>query len=914
VISVAVLTGGGVAGYYTRAKGCERELPLDLDRPLREQPGRELEGPERDPVGYYVNGHDLPGVWIGRGAQALGLTGRFRAVDARVLQELLDGSHHGQALVPPVWRTGPDGERVDRRRAGFDVTFSAPKSVSTLMALAPPEVVEQVVAAHREATEEALRLLEVLAARVARGHQGDGQRAPRIDSDGLVAAAFTHTTSRALDPQLHTHVVVANLARGTDGRWSALDSRTLHREAITASALYHHRLRAELTERLGVAWTPIDRGVAEIDGIPLAVRREFSTRRRQIEQELATTPERPDAGTAGKGRLRSLARAAQAACLRTRPVKRHLPEAELREQWAKRATAAGLSPAQLLDLLQNPAYPPRDHPAEGRVLRRERPGPQEMSRILEHVLSGDGVTRQEATFTQGRLLRELIEALPPGAPVPTGELLGLTAGMVRGEEVVPVITEDGRAYATRDLLHTEAETLALATRTDQQLARLDPEAITPQLVRRGQRLRPEQQRLTYALLARGLPVEVVSGPAGCGKTAGLALARDLWTDAGLDVRGTAVAALTAQGLEQAAGCPSVSLSRVLTRPEEHLPERGVLLVDEAGMVGTRQLHRLLTLAQERECKVVLVGDPLQLPEIDAGGMFARLTQRPQALTLDGHLRQRHQWERDALDALRRRDIPTVLDAYRQHGRLHTRDDPDELRQAAVTAYLNARDEQQDPWQTVLLAPTREDVTRLNVLTRAALLQQGQLGRDEVLVDTADGETGYRTGDQVLVTRNDHHRGLLNGTTAHVRELHRDGLTLQTSHGARVRVSRKWLEDGRLDHAYAMTLHKAQGRTVHTALLVGGDLLSSQAGYVGLSRGTHANHLYLDTRQLDDLTRDCSHPVRHRKAEIRQLPGPLSRDARQRLALERRLARPMPVHRLLREPPRRDFPDVGSGGR
>lgn len=896
MISVAVLSGGRAAGYYTRAEGCERELPLDLDRPLPEHLSPELEPPERDPVGYYVNGHDVPGVWIGRGAQALGLTGRFRGEDARVLQELLDGSHQGEALVAPVWRIGPDGERVDRRRAGFDVTFSAPKSVSTLMALAPPEVVEQVLAAHRLATEEALRLLEVLAARVARGHQGDGQRAPRIDSDGLVAAAFTHTTSRALDPQLHTHVVVANLARGTDGRWSALDSRTLHREAITASALYHHRLRAELTERLGVAWTPIDRGVAEIQGIPLAVRREVSTRRRQIEHALATTPEhpgRPDDPARGRGKLRSLARAAQAACLRTRPVKRHLPEAELREQWAQRATAAGLSPAQLLNLLDHPVFPLREQPGEGRLLRRERPGPQEMNRILEHILSGDGVTRQEATFTQGRLLRELIEALPPGAPVPTGELLGLTTGMVRGEEVLPVITEDGRAYTTRDLLHTEAETLTLATRTDQQLGRLDREVIAPQLVRRGQRLRPEQQRLTYALLTRGLPVEVVSGPAGCGKTAGLALARDLWTDAGLDVRGTAVAALTAQGLEQAAGCPSVSLARVLARPEEHLPARGVLLVDEAGMVGTRQLHHLLTLARERECKVVLVGDPMQLPEIDAGGMFARLAEQPHALTLDGHLRQRHRWERDTLDALRRRDIPTVLDAYRQHGRLHTRDDPDELRYAAVTAYLKARDEQQDPWQTVLLAPTRDDVTHLNTLTRAALLAQGRLGRDELRIDTPDGEVGYRTGDQVLVTRNDHHRGLLNGTTAHIRELHRDGLTLQTSHGARVRVSREWLVDGRLDHAYAMTLHKAQGRTVHTALLVGGDLLSSQAGYVGLSRGTHANHLYLDTRQLDDLTRDCSHPVRHRKAEVRDLPGAFTRDVRQRLALERVRERDLP---------------------
>jgi conjugative relaxase-like TrwC/TraI family protein len=283
VISVATLAGGGSARYYARADGCDRELLQEIVDPAQRAVALER---DTDAVGYYVNGRDLPGEWVGGGARVLGLTGRLKTEDAKVLQELLEGHHRGEQLVRPVWRRDDSGARVDVRRAGDDVTFSAPKSVSTLMALADPAVVEQVVAAHRQAATEALSLLEGLSARAARGHQGDGQRAPRIDTDGFVAAAFTHTTSRALDPQLHTHVVIANLAHATDGRWSALDSRTLHREATTASYLYQHRLRAELTERLGVTWSGIERGVAEVNGIPLGVRREFSTRRRQIEHAL----------------------------------------------------------------------------------------------------------------------------------------------------------------------------------------------------------------------------------------------------------------------------------------------------------------------------------------------------------------------------------------------------------------------------------------------------------------------------------------------------------------------------------------------------------------------------------------------------------------------------------------------------
>ena len=198
----------------------------------------------------------------------------------------------------------------------------------------------------------------------------------------------------------------------------------------------------------------------------------------------------------------------------------------------------------------------------------------------------------------------------------------------------------------------------------------------------------------------------------------------------------------------------------------------------------------------------------------------------------------------------------ALDAYDQHDRLHTATSRDELHQHVATAYLQARDQSSDPWQVTVLAARRSDVTELNDLIRQQLISTGQLGDKPVAVDTPAGPVEYRTGEQVLVTRNDHQRGLLNGTTAIVRDLDKNGLTLATTDGRAIRVERAWLEQGVLDHGYALTIHKAQGRTVHTCLLVADSALGAEAGYVGLSRGTHANHLFLDVSDDPRIERPC----------------------------------------------------------
>jgi ATP-dependent exoDNAse (exonuclease V) alpha subunit len=510
--------------------------------------------------------------------------------------------------------------------------------------------------------------------------------------------------------------------------------------------------------------------------------------------------------------------------------------------------------------------------------RRHEPAAVELSVLTERVLGPQGVTRESSTFDQGTVLRELCAQLPAGAQVNAEQLIALASDLVREDQVLAVAGVDGPEFTTTELVTTECRALELVEARADEHSVVVPVAQAASLAAHSG-LRPDQQRLVFALLTSGRGVDVVTGPAGSGKTAALGLAALTWQQQGVPVAGCAVAALTAQGLQDATGARSVSLARLLHQPDRHLPAGGVLLVDEAGMIGTRTLTALLEQAAARECKVVLVGDPAQLPELEAGGLFAALAQQPTALHLTGHHRQREAWEQQALAALRAGRTDEALDALDRHGRVHADPDRTQLLSRLVVDYSQARQGARDPWDIVVLASRRTDVQHLNALIRDRLRADGRLGPDRITVDTDAGSVGFAVGDQVLVTRNDHGRGLLNGTTAVVTAADSRGLHLATRDGRNVHVDRNWLSGAQLDHGYAMTLHKAQGRTVHTALLLADTGLTAEAGYVGLSRGTHANQLYLDasTRPRDEQTcqpspawtRPAADPQRARDDLLRQ---------------------------------------------
>ena len=319
-------------------------------------------------------------MWMGAGAARLGLEGEVDALElGRVLSHV--DPHGGFNLT---------GGRSAPKVVGFDATFSAPKSVSLLYALGSPEVSNIVRNANDRALRAAFGVYEAEASLVRRGHAGE-----RVEhGDGLVAAAFRHRTSRAGDPQLHTHVVVANVAfNPDDGRWSALHALPgLYGWARPVGCLYQCQLRWELTRELGVAWGPLRNGTADVAGFDREVLREFSHRRVEIEAHLEAHGE-------------TSAKAAQFAAYATRQVKDPAATPEnLQAEWRTRADALGLN-AQTIERTLD----------QTTVLAA--PAPDSLAAVALYVeLAGpDGLTMSRATFGRGDVITAICDRLPGGA-------------------------------------------------------------------------------------------------------------------------------------------------------------------------------------------------------------------------------------------------------------------------------------------------------------------------------------------------------------------------------------------------------------------------------------------------------------------------------------------------------------------
>ena len=774
---------------------------------------------------YYTSSSEARGGWLGAGAADLGLSG---AVDGDDLRAVLDG-------------LGPrDGGRLRSstnpvRVAGFDLTFSAPKSVSVVFGVGDDAVRSAVRDAHEVAVREAFGYMERSAAYVRRG-AGGCELQP---TDGLVAAAFRHRASRAGDPQLHTHVLVANLGRGTDGRWSTLDGRRIYAHARAASFIYQAVLRGELSARLGVEWTPVERGIAEIVGVPRPVLKAFSRRRAEIEAAMA------ERGVSGP-------HAAEAAALASRrPKDRRITAETLTLDWRARAQELGLDHIRLHELVGDRRAPRLDQHA--------------IDRVLSDLIAADGLTRRRPTFSRRDVVQELCERLPAGARLDGRMLERLADELLASEQVVPLVAweDDGGTESFRrrdgrrvpvlrgDLVYSTAAHLVV----EQQLVDRIIAARGAGLgvaeagaVATAMRTRPtlsdEQRAMVEQLCRGGDGVAVVAGKAGTGKTFALAAAREAWETSGQPVLGAAVARRAARALETGAGIPSTSVAALLRHASRRPLEKGcVLVVDEAGMLPTRQLAELLGHVQQAQGKLVLVGDHRQLPELEAGGAFVGLVRRGLAIELSENRRQTHAWERDALDHLRDGEVEQAVAAYATHGRIRVARTEDAARAQLVRDWWAAG----DPDGTVMIAHRRADVKSLNAHARRVLLAAGRLGPVSLSLPAGD----FAAGDRVVVKRNDSRLDLRNGERGTVLDVDADrGLLRLELDGLQVTLPASFLRgrtaagDPTLVHGYAITGHVAQGLTVREAFVFGAEGLSGEWAYTAMSRGRERNVLYL----------------------------------------------------------------------
>jgi conjugative relaxase-like TrwC/TraI family protein len=772
---------------------------------------------------YYSGAGELPGRWIGRGAELLGLSGEL---DGEGLDGILEG------------RDPRNGTRLTEstpKVIGYDATFCAPKSVSLLYALGTPDISRQVKDAHDAAIADALRVLEDLTCRVRRGHAG----ATVVEADGYVGAAFQHRSSRAGDPHLHTHVVIAHAGYlAADGRWTALDGRQLFPWSKPVGHVYEAKLRLELTRRLGIEWGPVRKGIADIAAVPREVITAFSQRRAEIEAHL-------------EERGQSSARSAQLATYATRrPKNTDTDMLDLFADWRDRAKELGVTPGVVSGWTGSARLAAGNEAVDHGWVEA----------LFERLAGPDGLTERRSSFDHKSVIREVADAFGEGAEVDV--VVDLADEFLSSQRVValPVSARTGHVirrrdgttvplewdlarYSTPELLALERRVLRDAKRRQHEgVARLSTSDLRWHLSGRTN-LSAEQKGLVAAITTSGRGVDIVVGAAGTGKTASLAAARHAWEATRHSVIGCALAARAAAELRKGAGIEASTIDRLLAaaRDDGGRVHADVLVVDEAGMVGTRQLTRLLDLAAANKTKVVLVGDHRQLPEINAGGAFAALAADLGAVTLRQNRRQTAAWERSALSELRDGNPDAAVDLYLTAGRLAVTDDAPMAHQGMVQDWWAARSRGED---ALMLAGRRGPVETLNRLARSRLRDEGWLGPDAVVA----GGRAFGVGDAVIAGKNDYRIGLLNGSRGTVTAIDtiRKRVTVETSEGRSVDVPTRYLAAGYLAHGYATTIHKAQGATVDTALLLIDDQSYREAAYTGLSRGRVANRVYVIT--------------------------------------------------------------------
>jgi conjugative relaxase-like TrwC/TraI family protein len=814
----------------------------------------------------YLSGHgESPGRWYGAGASSLGLEGEASLAGFEAMFEGRDpttgellGRPHGRNAVP-----------------AFDVVLRPTKSVSILYGLGDPAIGRAVLAAHHTGLAEAVGYLdEHLGAR--RGHGGVQQ----VSGQGMLAVGFDHRTSREGDPLLHTHLVVANRVQGPDRRWTALDGRDLYRHRLAADAIYRATYQRELVRTLGVEWTAADgHGNRELQGIPEELVRGFSKRAGQIDAEVDRL--------VADGRERT-PRLVKWTVQATRKPKQHKSPDTLYRRWRAEAAERGHDADTLV------------REVTGRTANRVQDltvSAAATGQLFDRLAGPDGLTAAASTFARPDVLVAIGAGLAGAGRTKLEEL----ADRFLVERAVSVVADralEERRWSTPNLLAVEQRLVTAATdRTGEQAAVASHQAVRDALAAHPT-AGTDQQAMVRDLCQGGQGVTVVVGRAGTGKTFALGITRHAWQLDGYRLlaaapTGIATLSLQGEGFEDVATCDR--LLGELDRGGEQLDPRTVLVVDEAGMVGSRKLARLLEYAQRGQAKVVLVGDDRQLAPIDAGGGFRALRLRLGASELTENRRQQEAWEREALELVRSGLVEEAVAAYRAHDRVVAADSKPAATLALLQDWWAAYQEaEQDPaHEVVVLAARRAEVDRLNTAYKNLLAAQGRLVPERLQVE----DRQLAVGDRVVCGHNAiAELGVANGSRGTITALDPQARTLTLrldgTDPQEVVLPRSYLDgrgrgerNRRVDLAYATTGHRAQGLTRGRALVRLTGTEDVNWLYVQLSRARQDTRLYAVVGPEPHGAGELDLPDREQPDAYLQLAQALSRAGGQALAID-----------------------------
>ncbi len=832
---------------------------------------------------YYAEVGNPAGWWLGGGLPALdeGAPSVRDEVTEAQLQRLIGQGRHPATGAPlgrayPVFKEGVHGGR--RAVAGFDFTFSVPKSASVLWAVADAPTQAVIVAAHHRAVAEVVAFMErdVAATRVG---ASDGSGAVvQMDVTGVIATAFDHFDSRAGDPHLHTHVVISNKVQAVlDGKWRALDGRPMHAAAVALSELHESLFADELTRTFGVTWEQRDHGRDrnpgwDIRGIPSTLIEAFSSRSSQIntmtdelvQRHVAEYGRRPSAATIIKLRAQ--------ATLATRPEKHLRSLAELTERWREQAStilaqdatrwARGVTASGAPALLRSDDVTSAVIVGIGRcvveAVGEKRSTWRHWNLAAEAARQSMGLRFATAADREAVVNRIVVEAERLSLRLTPPELASTPATFQRADGSSRFRPAHAVVYSSQQLLDAEDRLLALARDTSAPI-------VNPRILDKfthgrplgGPALGADQVNALTSVASSGRVVDVLVGPAGSGKSTAMRRLRQIWEaqHGPGSVIGLAPSAAAAAVLGTELGIGTENTAKWLHDHADGGPgfrAGQLVIVDEASLAGTVSLDRIAGIAVTAGAKLLLVGDSAQLQAVDAGGAFALLVgDRETPPTLATVHRFTHEWEKPA--SLELRDgHPAALEAYAAHARIVGGETD------AVTAGAYAA------WQadtaagrtSVLIAEAGDTVRDLNLRARDDRIRTGAVAAESG-VALHDGTT-MSAGDTVITRRNDRRlrtrtSWVRNGDRWVVTAVRPDGSVAVRQAGRR-RGGTVVLPAGyvaeHVELGYAITAHRAQGITVDTAHAVITASSTRESLYVAMTRGRESNIAYVATDQPD----------------------------------------------------------------
>lgn len=776
---------------------------------------------------YYSQGSDkTPSLWLGKAAERLGLSGSVDRADHIQTLQALDPKT-GEKLV------STSGEN---RRYGWDLTFSAPKSVSIAWAVGSEEVKKSIEEAQTKAVG---KVFEHIESHFALARRGSSEKDTIVkEKAGLLAAAFLHGSSREQDPQLHTHLMLQNLLIREDGTFGTLEPKELFEWKTSLGALYRAELSKEI-KKIGFK-IEADGEYFRIAGIPKDLEEEFSKRRAQIEKSLEQS------GFSG-------AKASEMAALDTRKGKEIIDHTVLEQTWEERAKAHGVT-RESIEKLQTESQKNQVFVGLDDIFKKMT--------SMESIFQEKDLVKAVAVEMshQGKGLDEVKEAVK--------ELLA-------DKDLVKLHGKDGKTYyTTKEIIKLEREILSNARKGKSDTSHVLSKEIIDQAISRreleqGFKFSPEQTKAIHHLTETAGAIQIVQGHAGAGKSTALVPVRYAYESAGYEVIGCALQGKTAKLMQEETGIKATTIAKLLidlegftkddgsfSPPTRFLSDKSVIIVDEAMMCDTRTFSRLQTLADRSGSKLILAGDIAQVPPVAAGNPVKAIMKEKGIgfVELTENRRQRTAWQNSASRDIREGRIKEALAEYGKQGKI----DIKETREDGMKLLIEKWSEETDKSKVILTAYRNEDIEKLNELARSKMQENGLLTGIRAETMTKTGKAEFQAGDRIFFSagsKKSHHfdaGSVTNGETGTLTKIEQNEKGIWQFHVKIDGGETVIFDPKRYDaykYGYAVTINKSQGATVEKSFNFVG-LQGLEQFYVQMTRHKIDAYLVMTSDQID----------------------------------------------------------------